>query len=176
MSKAERLMTNIHSYRVLDGDTIEVLGQIWTGGVYVKQKVRLAGIDTPEKNTDAGKAVRKHIIDLLEVVTGFTVICSEDDKYSGRFVGHVLLDKAKLVKAVPNNHWHDGWPYATDANVSLSEYLVVNDLAKRYNGGTKSVWTKDDLRKAEFNCYRLTVYTEPIIFSSTPEDRWVIVD
>lgn len=176
MSLNNRLMTNIHSYRVLDGDTIEVLGQIWTGGIYVKQKVRLAGIDTPEKNTDAGKAVRKHIIDLLEVLRDFTIVCSEDDKYSGRFVGHVLLDKAKLVKAVPNNHWKDGWPYATDAQVSLSEYLVVNDLAKVYDGGTKSVWTREELRNVENTCNGLTVVTEPIIFSSTPEDRWVVVD
>jgi endonuclease YncB( thermonuclease family) len=176
MSKAERLMTNIHSYRVLDGDTIEVLGQIWTGGVYVKQKVRLAGIDTPEKNTDAGMAVRKHIIDLLGALKDFTVICSEDDKYSGRFVGHVLLDKAKLVKAVPSSTWKDGWPYVTDANVSLSEYLVANRLAKKYDGGTKSTWTREELRNVENTCNGLTVVTEPIIFSSTPEDRWMVID
>jgi endonuclease YncB( thermonuclease family) len=168
MSKAERLMTNIHSYRVLDGDTIEVLGQIWTGGVYVKQKVRLAGIDTPEKTTDAGKAVRKHIFDLLEVLKDFTVVCTEDDKYSGRFVGQVLIDGKKLNSISPNSRY---------VHVeSLNQYLLLEGLAKKYDGGTKSVWTREELRNVENTCNGLTVVTEPIIFSSSPEDRWVVVD
>lgn len=168
-------MTNIHSYRVLDGDTIEVLGQIWTGGVYVKQKVRLLGVDTPEKNTNAGKAVRRHIVELLSALKEFQVTCTEDDKYSGRFVGNVLLDKAKLVKTVPSNTWKDGWPYVNDANVSLSEYLIANRLARKYDGGTKYVWIEQELRNVEIACAGLGIQLQVTTFSSTPEEHWVVL-
>jgi hypothetical protein len=60
--------------------------------------------------------------------------------------------------------------------VSLSEYLIANNLAKRYNGATKAIWTKDDLRRVENACAGLNIVTEPIIFSSTPEDRWVVTE
>lgn len=172
--KEQRILNNVHSYRVLDGDTIEVLGQIWTGGIYVKQKVRLSGIDTPEKTTDAGKAVQKHVTDLLAAVKDFKVICNEDDKYSGRFVGEVWIEITQLLVVVPDCIRITPYAeyYGGKQCVSLTTYLVYNSLAKKYNGGTKSVWTKDQLREVENNCTGLAIR---ILSSSIPEEPWVVL-
>lgn len=173
--KEQRILNNVHSFRVLDGDTIEVLGQIWTGGIYVKQKVRLSGIDTPEKTTDAGKAVQKYVTDLLAAVKDFKVICNEDDKYSGRFVGHVCIEIGLLKRTVLSVTPMGGFSQFGDGKqyVTLTDYLVFNNLGKRYDGGTKSVWTKDQLREVENNCSGLAIRT---LSSSTPEDRWVVLE
>lgn len=171
---SQRILNNIHSYRVLDGDTIEVLGQIWTAGIYVKQKVRLAGIDTPEKSTNAGKAVQKHIIDLLGAIKEFRVTCTDDDKYSGRFVGEVLLGAKRLANIVEGSVHNDYNIIVGD--VSLNSYLRREGLAKEYLGTTKAKWTEQELRNVENTCAGLIVRTSPISFSLPPEDRWVVVE
>ena len=167
---SQRILNNIHSYRVLDGDTIEVLGQIWTAGIYVKQKVRLAGIDTPEKSTAAGKAVQKHIIELLGAIKEFRVTCTDDDKYSGRFIGLIWVNGNALAKVVP------GLSHDSGGDVSLNSYLRREGLAKEYLGTTKAKWTEQELRNVENTCAGLIVRTSPISFSLPPEDRWVMVE
>lgn len=59
----------VHIYRgevlrVIDGDTIEA--HIDLGfGVYTTQRLRLFGVNTPEKNTEAGKAAILFVTELL---------------------------------------------------------------------------------------------------------------
>lgn len=53
--------------RVVDGDTIEVRAHIWPGH-YVETRVRLAGVDTPERRGPECEAERR----LAEAATLFT--------------------------------------------------------------------------------------------------------
>ncbi len=71
--------------KVTDGDTIEVLNLDKT-----TYKIRLAGIDAPEKKQAFGNAARKHLADL---VAGKEVCVSshKTDKYR-RLVGMVIID------------------------------------------------------------------------------------
>ncbi len=71
--------------KITDGDTLYVLD-----ANYQQHKVRLAGIDAPERKQAYGLASRKH---LLSVVAGkqVTVEYQKRDRY-GRIVGKVLLD------------------------------------------------------------------------------------
>ncbi len=71
--------------RVVDGDTLYVLD-----ANYKDHKIRLAGIDAPERRQAYGLASRKH---LLSIVAGkqVTVEYQKRDRY-GRIVGKVLLD------------------------------------------------------------------------------------
>lgn len=70
---------------VSDGDTITVLD-----AKDQQHKVRLAGIDAPEKSQDFGQASKKH---LSELVFGKAVVVDWQklDRY-GRVVGKVLLE------------------------------------------------------------------------------------
>lgn len=75
---------------VLDGDTARCVLDL---GLRTSrtESVRLVGIDAPEKNTDAGKAARAFLVDLLPPGTAVTVFTKKPDKY-GRILGEVVLD------------------------------------------------------------------------------------
>ena len=166
-------MDKIHSYRVLDGDTIEVMGRVWTTGVYVKQSLRVKGVDTPEKSTLAGQAVLRHLKELLSRIE-FSVVGYKDDKFGGRFVGDVLFDAYKVRGIVK---WCKPLPFVTDNGfdyATLSDYLIVNGLARVYNGDKKQVWTDTELRNVENNCSGLVI-AFPVLSSTTPDNyRWVL--
>lgn len=74
---------------VVDGDTVDVV--IDAGfSVSVKQRLRLARIDTPEKGQPGWQAAT----DYLKNVAGLrsaTVITSKSDKY-GRYVAELIID------------------------------------------------------------------------------------
>ncbi len=71
--------------KITDGDTLYVLD-----ANYKEHKIRLAGIDAPERRQAYGLASRKH---LLSIVAGkqVRVEYQKRDRY-GRIVGKVLLD------------------------------------------------------------------------------------
>ncbi len=87
--------------KITDGDTLYVLD-----ANYKEHKIRLAGIDAPERKQAYGLASRKH---LLSIVAGkpVTVEYQKRDRY-GRIVGKVLVDGIDVcleqVKAV--FAWH----------------------------------------------------------------------
>lgn len=69
--------------KVLDGDTIDILVQKQTN------RIRLGGIDAPEKGMPYGKKSKEFVLDLAaqKIVT---VEITETDRY-GRSIGEVLL-------------------------------------------------------------------------------------
>ncbi len=71
--------------KITDGDTLYVLD-----ATYQQHKIRLAGIDAPERKQAYGLASRKH---LASIVAGQTVTIEyqKRDRY-GRIVAKVLLD------------------------------------------------------------------------------------
>jgi len=71
--------------KITDGDTLYVLD-----ANYQQHKIRLAGIDAPERKQAYGLASRKH---LASIVAGkqVTIEYQKRDRY-GRIVGKVLLD------------------------------------------------------------------------------------
>lgn len=108
--------------RVVDGDTIDA--EIDLGfKVYIKERIRFAGIDTPESRTrhkhekSWGLAAKCRVIDLLESKdTEFTLTTELQKKGKfGRILGTVILA--------------DG--------TSLSEILLSEKLAIPYEGGNK---------------------------------------
>lgn len=74
---------------IADGDTITVLDNTNT-----QFKIRLAGIDAPEKKQDFGNASKKSLSDLVydqQVIIDWT----KQDRY-GRIVGKVILDNVDI--------------------------------------------------------------------------------
>lgn len=70
---------------VTDGDTIKVLGE-----ANIQHKVRLTGIDAPEKKQPYGRASQKHLASLIAGKT-VTIEYSKTDRY-GRILGKVRHD------------------------------------------------------------------------------------
>jgi len=84
---------------VHDGDTltldldlgfgVRLPGQSWGGKTLLACRVH--GINSPELNTDAGKAARAYASGLLPPGTLVTVTSYGWDKYGGRFLGGITL-------------------------------------------------------------------------------------
>ena len=121
--------------RVVDGDTIDIsidLGFDLTK----KERVRLAGIDTPEKRTKNSKEKEMgyQATEFLEMhlmeATRLTVKTEKDGKY-GRMLG---------------------WLYKTDEDTtSINQIMIDKGYAWAYDGGTKVRNLEDLMAKRESN-------------------------
>ncbi len=113
--------------KVLDGDTIDVLIDLGFD-LYKKERVRVAGVDTPEKRTR----------DLEEKALGIDATNWLKDKLEGAISGDDdLVIRTELVGGVGKYGRLLGWLYIGDASVSLNEQMIEEGYAWEYDGGTK---------------------------------------
>ena len=113
--------------RVLDGDTIDVTIDLGFD-LYKKERVRVAGVDTPGKRTK----------DEEEKALGYDATHWLEDKLTGAIAGDDdLVIRTELVGGVGKYGRLLGWLYIGDAEVSLNEQMIAEGLAWEYDGGTK---------------------------------------
>lgn len=121
--------------RVIDGDTLNCIIRCEPfGELLIERHLRLYGIDTPEKNTAAGRAVMNWVTRWMELNYNFLRIeFIESDKFAGRFVG-------KLWCVSGNKK----------SQFDLSNVLLQNYMAKSFTGKiAKSPWTDVELQVAK---------------------------
>lgn len=111
---------------VVDGDTIDLsidLGfDIWH-----KSRVRLIGVDTPEKWYDYGKVVKAYVQEKLEFQQ-VQISSTKPDKY-GRYLVEVHLDGM------------DG---------TFNQHLIDSGMAKSYHGAARgSLWQDEELARRD---------------------------
>ena len=115
----------VHIY---DGDTMHVV--FYEYGQYIKWNCRVMGVDTPEIRTrnaqekQLGLKVRDLLIDRLlnKIVKIHT---DEFDKY-----GRLLIDVEMPLDPLVENQ----------DTIMLSDWLISNNYAYPYEGGTKRSW------------------------------------
>ena len=113
--------------RVVDGDTIDVTIDLGFD-LYKKERVRVAGVDTPEKRTR----------DEEEKALGYDATHWLEDKLNGAISGDDdLVIRTELVGGVGKYGRLLGWLYIGDAEVSLNEAMIEEGYAWAYDGGTK---------------------------------------
>jgi len=113
--------------KVLDGDTIDVTIDLGFD-LYKKERVRIAGVDTPEKRTR----------DLEEKELGIHATNWLKEKLEGAISGDDdLVIRTELVGGVGKYGRLLGWCYIGDAGVSLNEQMIEEGYAWPYDGGTK---------------------------------------
>ena len=113
--------------RVVDGDTIDVSIDLGFD-LIKKERVRIAGVDTPEKRTrdleekalgiDATNWMKKNLEETIDGDDELT-IRTELQGGMGKY-GRLL-----------------GWLYVGDDDVSLNEKMITEGYAWEYDGGTK---------------------------------------
>ena len=112
---------------MLDGDTIDVTIDLGFD-LYKKERVRVAGVDTPEKRTR----------DLEEKALGIDATNWLKEKLEGALAGDDdLVIRTELVGGVGKYGRLLGWLYIGDADVSLNEQMIDEGYAWEYDGGTK---------------------------------------
>jgi len=113
--------------RVVDGDTIDVTIDLGFD-LYKKERVRVAGVDTPEKRTK----------DPEEKALGYDATNWLKEKLEGAINGDdELTVRTELVGGVGKYGRLLGWLYIGDAELSLNEQMITEGYAWEYDGGTK---------------------------------------
>ena len=119
---------NLYNYktkliRVVDGDTIDA--EIDLGfGVFIRQRIRLYGIDTPESRTkdldekERGLAAKARLVELLPREFVVQTILNKRGKY-GRVLGVLLVEDA------------------TGNVTNINDTLVTEGFAINYFGSAK---------------------------------------
>lgn len=107
--------------RVVDGDSCILLLDLGFN-IFYKVDVRLEGLDTPEKNTPAGKIVKAKVEEWL---TGqkLILVSRELDKF-GRVLGE--------IKTLDNR--------------SLNKWIIDKGYGRVYNGEKKVEWTEAQIK------------------------------
>ena len=106
--------------RVVDGDTVDVIIDLGFD-LTKKERVRLAGIDTPESRTRdleekaMGLEAKDHLTDMLKGADKLIVKTEKDGKY-GRMLG---------------------WFYSHRSGNSINNEMIEKGYAWEYDGGKK---------------------------------------
>ena len=114
--------------RVVDGDTIDVVIDLGFD-LYKKERVRIAGVDTPEKRTrdleekKLGIDATNWLKDQLD-----SAISGEDD----------LVIRTELDGGFGKYGRLLGWLYIGDETLSINEKMIAEGYAWEYDGGTKN--------------------------------------
>jgi len=115
--------------RVVDGDTIDVTIDLGFD-LFKKERVRVAGVDTPEKRTR----------NLEEKELGIDATYWLKEKLEGAVAGDdELTVRTELVGGVGKYGRLLGWLYIGDSDLSLNEQMIVEGYAHAYDGGTKNM-------------------------------------
>ena len=113
--------------KVVDGDTIDVTIDLGFD-LYKKERVRIAGVDTPEKRTR----------NLEEKALGLDATAWIKDKLEGAVDGDDdLIIRTELDGGVGKYGRLLGWLYIGDSDLSLNEQMITEGYAWAYDGGTK---------------------------------------
>ena len=114
--------------KVVDGDTIDVTIDLGFD-LYKKERVRVAGIDTPEKRTR----------DLEEKALGIDATNWLKEKLAQAITGDdELTIRTELSGGIGKYGRLLGWLYIGDGDVSLNEEMIKQGYAWEYDGGTKN--------------------------------------
>ena len=115
--------------RVLDGDTIDVTIDLGFD-LFKKERVRIAGVDTPEKRTR----------NLEEKELGIDATNWLKEKLEGAISGDDdLVIRTELVGGTGKYGRLLGWCYIGDSTLSLNEQMITEGYAHAYDGGTKDM-------------------------------------
>ena len=114
--------------KVVDGDTIDVIIDLGFD-LYKKERVRIAGVDTPEKRTrdleekELGIDATNWMKDQLE-----SAIEGEDDLVIRTEIDGGFGKYGRLL----------GWLYIGEGDESINERMIKEGYAWSYDGGTKN--------------------------------------
>ena len=113
--------------RVVDGDTIDVTLDLGFS-LTKKERVRIAGVDTPEKRTR----------DKEEKILGIDATNWMKEKLTETIKGDEELGiRTELKCGVGKYGRLLGWLYVGDDEFSLNEQMITEGYAWAYDGGTK---------------------------------------
>lgn len=111
---------------VVDGDTVDLSIDLGFS-VWHKARVRLLGVDTPEKWFEYGKVVKQYVTQSLEGKK-VEIVSTKTDKY-GRYLVQI---------------------YMSGFRSTFNQHLIDQGMAKAYFGAARTnLWTDEELKRTE---------------------------
>ena len=115
--------------KIIDGDTADLILDLGFD-LYKKERVRVAGVDTPEKRTK----------NLEEKALGIDATNWLKEKLESTIAGDDELSvRTELVGGTGKYGRLLGWLYIGDELLSLNEQMINEGYALPYDGGTKNM-------------------------------------
>ena len=116
---------NAQVLKVIDGDTLDLFIDLGFK-VGFNTRIRMIGIDTPEKWHPYGKIVKAYLQQILEGQTVYLDV-TKKDKY-GRYLGVIYLN--------------------SNDEKSINDHLIEIGMAKAYHGASRAdIWTEEELEQ-----------------------------
>ncbi len=97
-TKADLFNYRVELIKVVDGDTLWVKIYLWPRS-WIKQKLRLRGLDCPELSTPEGQAAKRFVDALMAKTTAITINTTKPDKYD-RYLADVFLELSDQLSAI----------------------------------------------------------------------------
>ncbi len=144
--------------KVLDGDTVDVLQE------GKAERIRLHGIDAPEKGMPHGQKAKQYVLDLAaqKIVT---VEVKDTDRY-GRTVGEVILPDGRSLNREIVKAGYAWWyrQYSKDASLGVLEAEARN--------ARRGLWAdKEPMPPWEWRAAKRNQHKEPQAKHSVQEDH-----
>jgi micrococcal nuclease len=125
--------------KVVDGDTVDLSIDLGFS-IWHKARVRLLGIDTPEKWYDFGKVVKAYVEEML-LSKRVQITTTKPDKY-GRYLVNIYLDGMEE---------------------SFNQHLMDSGMAKSYQGAARgSLWRDDELARRDHELLINKINIDPL--------------
>lgn len=97
-------------WRVVDGDTVDVLCDLDVFEVWLMRRFRLLGCNARETHEPGGKEAKANLAALLPVGTHIGVTSVRMDKFGGRYDAHITLpDGGDLIDLLIEQQWAAPW-------------------------------------------------------------------
>ena len=126
---------SVLSYQVIDGDSVRVWLDLGFGMTH-SCIGRMEGVDTPEKNTEAGKMVKMVVLEWVARREKDLVFWSTDKpKFARRAIGQLYS--------------------ALQPSETLSVFLINAGIASRYSGAKRPDWGDAELGIIHEKCRQL---------------------
>ena len=136
-TKPDLFNYRVELIRVVDGDTLWVKIYL-RPRQWVKQKLRLRGLDCPEMSTPEGKAAKRFVDALVARTTAVTINTTKADKYD-RYLADVFLTAATTSTDSTGSRQADSGP---TGEIYLNNTLLENGHAVRKDAWEFGDWEK----------------------------------
>lgn len=111
---------------VVDGDTVDLSVDLGFD-IWHKTRVRVNGLDTPEKWFNYGKVVKAYAEEILQS-RDVEITTTKEDKY-GRYLVELFVEGIEG---------------------SFNQHLIDQGMAKEYNGASRAnLWTEEELARTD---------------------------
>lgn len=115
--------------KAVDGDTVDLVVDLGFK-IYAKIRVRLLGVDTPERGQDGYNEATEFVKTWFECHEGECVVETKKTGKYGRWLATIM--DPELYEAMQDDRWHEGGVAVLENDPILNEALIEHGFGVPY--------------------------------------------